>query len=92
MLNLEKFKDLLGKPGEGLHFHVAGIAIVDVLATILLGWAVSEWFEVNPLWCIGGFFVLGQMLHWVFGVETAVMRLLKKSASTKEQPEEGVEK
>lgn len=77
MFDLTKYKDILGKPGEGVHFHVANIAVMDVLATVVLGYIIGKLCSINPLWTILGLFVLGQFLHWLFGVDTTFMRLFK---------------
>ncbi len=76
MIDLTRYKDILGKPGKGIHFHFCGIAIVDVIGTILIGILLSWLLTVQPLLCIGGAFVLGEFLHVIFGVDTAVVRLL----------------
>lgn len=78
MIDLKQYKDILGKPGEGIHFHVFGIAIVDVVATILLGCLLGYLFSINPFWFILGLFILAEFLHYIFGVETTVMKLIKK--------------
>ncbi len=85
MWDLTKYKDILGKPGEGVHFHVGGWAIMDFVGTILLGWLLGwllgKWLKVNSTWLTIGailaVFVLGQFLHWIFGVDTTFMKLLK---------------
>ncbi len=76
MVDLTRFKDVLGKPGQGIHFHIAGIAIVDVIATILVGWLLAWGLGVNPLWTITGLFVLGEALHLLFGVNSAFVKLV----------------
>jgi hypothetical protein len=72
-----QLKDILGKPNQGIHRHFLGIALADALATVvvggLLGWCVS-WWAVLP--AILGLFVLGEFLHYVIGVDTAVMRFI----------------
>lgn len=81
-------KDLLGKPGEGVHFHLFGIAIVDVVLTVVgallldaaCRWARGEWgsfWATAPLW-FAGLFALGEVLHIAIGVDTTVARLLRK--------------
>ena len=37
MFGLEKYKDIFGKPGKGIHrFSVCNLAVVDILLTFLL--------------------------------------------------------
>lgn len=73
-------KDILGKPGEGIHFHVFGIAIMDVLMTValalLIGYLAGNW-KMSWLWFIL-LFVLAQVLHLALGVDTTVARLLRR--------------
>lgn len=75
-------KDLLGKPGEGVHFHVFGVAIVDAALTLAagcsIGWLLSRNSDPLSIACImtvttTALFLLGQALHALIGVETAVI-------------------
>jgi len=72
------FSTALGIPGQGFHTHVAGLAILDVIFTILLAWAtlkIPQWpyrFGTTLLlW-----FVLAEVLHMTFGVGTQVQTWL----------------
>lgn len=76
-MNLCKYKDVFGKPNEGLHqFRVFDIAIVDVLLTIFVAWVVSYFFKINFLYSLVGFFILGIICHRIFCVRTTVDKLL----------------
>ena len=75
VVDLRLFKNILGVPGEGIHFHVLEIAIVDVLATIIVGWLLAKLLKVRAIWPIIVLFVLGELLHWLFGVSTTFMKL-----------------
>lgn len=79
-------KDVLGKPGEGIHFHVGGVAIVDVIATIVVG-AFFGW-KCWQRWGVGSFvpyvilgtvalFCVGEALHLLIGVDTTIARTIK---------------
>lgn len=77
-------KDILGKPGEGVHFHIPpgpnGIAVMDVIATVLLGCGIS-WLA-NAGWLlicltVVALFVLAEILHLLIGVDTTVARFIK---------------
>ena len=74
-----KYKDALGKPGQGFHSRrVLGFALYDILATIALGFAVAKlmrmrWGYVKAITVV---FVVGVALHWYFCVDTAFSRLL----------------
>jgi hypothetical protein len=81
-------KDILGKPGEGIHFHVFGIAVMDVLATVVVGclfgwggferWGNGERYTLFAWMCLSCLllFALGETLHLVIGVETAFIKWL----------------
>ena len=76
-MRLCQYRDLLGKPGQGIHsFRVFGIAVADVVSTVfgagLITWATGTNFFLALL----GLFVLGVLLHWLFCVPTTVNRML----------------
>jgi len=71
-----EYKDALGIPGQGAHTHVMGVAIGDVIMTIV-GAYLFHRLTGYTLWkCIVGLFVLGIVLHRLFGVQTTVDKLL----------------
>ena len=73
---LSQYKDALGIPGQGVHKHFMGIAIVDVLMTIL-GSYLFHRMTGYTLWkCIIGLFILGIVLHRLFGVQTTLDKFL----------------
>ena len=67
-----QYKNLLGEPGKGVHFHVCGIAIVDVLMTIIGAYLISTGFNTNFFNTLLILFLLGMILHLIFCVETTV--------------------
>ena len=71
-----QYKDALGIPGKGVHTHVLGVAVGDILMTILGGYLFHR-LTGYTLWkCIVGLFLLGIVLHRLFGVNTTVDKLL----------------
>jgi hypothetical protein len=68
--------DSLGLPGQGLHTHVCGIAVLDVLGTVVAGQVIASLARVSPVWTTGSLFVLGELAHWYFGVNTTIIKLL----------------
>jgi len=71
-----KYKNALGIPGQGAHTHVMGVAIVDVVMTIL-GAYLIHFISGYAFWkCLIGFFVLGIVLHRLFCVRTTLDKLL----------------
>jgi hypothetical protein len=72
-----KHKDMFGKPGQGVHsYRFLGVAIVDVIMTMLAAWWISYVFGW-PLWiCMVSFFVLGILAHRLYCVRTKIDTLL----------------
>jgi hypothetical protein len=71
MDSLAKYRDVFGKPGEGVHkYRILGTPIVDVLASLLLAMFVT-WLTKMPLeLSIILVFVVGVIAHYIFGVQT----------------------
>lgn len=68
---LSQFKDIFGKPREGIHSHrVFDIAIVDVLATVAAGFALSRFSGYSFMLCTGGLMLASYPVHKLFGVKT----------------------
>jgi len=71
------YKDLFGAPGTGAHsYRFMGLAIVDVVLTVLAGFVVAWFFNWPVLYTVGGLFILGIVLHRVFCVQTTLDKLL----------------
>jgi hypothetical protein len=71
------YKYALGIPEKGVHaLRFMGYAVNDTLMTIagaaLLAWILDRSFWITFL-C---FFVLGELLHVIFGVQTAFLTTL----------------
>ena len=79
MFGLEKYKDIFGKPGKGIHrFRVCNLAVVDILLTFLLAKVIQVGlfpYISYPvvLLCT---FVLGIFMHLLFGVQTPIQKFL----------------
>jgi len=77
MCIFKEFKDILGKPIEGLHsYRIFDIAIIDVLLTILLAFLISYFFNYNFLIVLLILFLLSIILHRLFCVRTTIDKLL----------------
>lgn len=72
-----QFKDIFGKPREGVHsYRVLDIAVVDVLGTVLLAYLISEYYKVD-IWC--SFFLLllsSVIIHKIFCVNTTLTQIV----------------
>jgi hypothetical protein len=65
---------LLGVPGTGFHAtRIFGLALYDIVGTILLAWGFTYFTEVAFWKSLVGMFVLGEFLHYIFGTPTAIM-------------------
>lgn len=71
------FKNALGIPGEGVHsYRIFGLAAFDIIATIIV--AIISSFYTNTSFALNflGWFILGEVLHYVFCVKTAFLKLI----------------
>ena len=49
-MNLCKYKNALGIPGKGIHsYRLFGVAIADVIMTIIAAFIISYFFKINLL-------------------------------------------
>jgi hypothetical protein len=77
MKELCKYKNILGKPGTGLHsYRFMNIAIVDVLLTLLLAFVISYYTKYSFLYVSITLFILGILIHRLFCVRTTIDKLL----------------
>ena len=76
-----KYRDLFGKPNEGVHqYRLFSIAIIDIAATIVIGVIIAN-LTKTPLWItLVVLFLLGIVLHRAFCVRTTIDKLLFPNA------------
>jgi len=71
------YSNILGIPGEGVHApRFYGFALNDTLATLVAALLTSLFFQVPILYSIAGWFIGGEVLHYVFCVDTAFMKMI----------------
>jgi hypothetical protein len=76
-MDLCKYKDVLGKPDEGIHsYRLFGVAIMDVIMTLIGALIISYIFKYSFLYTSIFLFILGIVLHKLFCVKTTVDKLL----------------
>jgi len=76
-MNLCKYKDMLGKPNQGIHsYRFMGVAIADVIMTIIAAFVISKVFKFNFVYTLFILFLIGIFLHHIFCVRTTVDKLL----------------
>lgn len=72
------YKDIFGKPGEGVHsYRVFDVAIVDVIFTVI-GAAIIHYFmpQYRFIVILTALFATGIILHHIFCVRTTVDKWL----------------
>jgi len=68
-----KYKNILGEPNKGVHsYRVMGVAIADVLMTVIGAVILAWYFRLPYLHTIIALFVIGIALHRLFCVRTTV--------------------
>jgi hypothetical protein len=71
------YKFILGIPGKGFHSaRFLGLAFNDTFGTILIGIAIAFFFQISVWKTILFLLVLGEVLHYLFGVQTALLTML----------------
>lgn len=65
------YKYVLGIPGEGFHStRIFGYALYDTLGTIALAMITSMIFKTYFILDLIIWFVVGELLHYLFGTQT----------------------
>lgn len=75
-LRMCQYAGALGEAGRGFHFHVAGVAVMDVIGTGALALIFSYAFGFSLVATFVALVVLGAALHYVFCVPTALNKAL----------------
>lgn len=76
-MSLCKYKNILGIPGKGIHsYRLFGVAIADVIMTIVAAFLISYFFKYSFLTTLITLFILGIILHRVFCVRTTIDKVL----------------
>lgn len=73
------YKDIFGKPGEGIHkYRVFDIAIVDTLFVIIVAVLIAAYSGIPLFIVMIVLFLLGIVVHAAFCVETGLAKKLKQ--------------
>ena len=71
------YANILGVPGQGVHAQrIFGLALNDILATIVLAFLTTFFVRVSFAESLIGWLVLGEVLHYMFGTKTAFLKMI----------------
>ena len=74
---LSQYQNIFGEQGKGLHrFRLLDVAAIDYLLSILLSIAVSAITKFPLVLTTILIFILGIILHTIFGVKTSAVKYL----------------
>ena len=76
-MNLCKYKDILGKPKEGMHqYRIFNIAVFDLILTIILAYLIGLYTGQSFLVTFIVLMIVGLIVHRIFCVETTLTTLV----------------
>ncbi len=78
-----QYKDRLGVPGQGVHTHFFGVAVFDIVATLVLTELVIYVFHTPRVITLFSIILTGIVLHRIFCVRTTLDRCLFPDLDTK---------
>jgi hypothetical protein len=74
------YANALGVPGEGIHApRIFGLARNDLLITIIAAIITAYALNISFLLSFTVWFVIGEILHYVFGTNTAFLKMIGMS-------------
>jgi hypothetical protein len=80
-MDLTKYKNILGRPRKGFHkARFFGLARNDILGTMVVAFLISHSSFSKFLATFLLLFIIGIYLHWIFGVDTALLVWLRTSS------------
>ena len=78
------YKHILGIPEQGFHAaRFMGLARNDTIGTVVLAFLTTLFFKVNIWTSLAAWFIGGEILHYVFGVQTAFLTMIGITACPK---------
>ena len=71
------FANLFGAPETGVHsVRIFGFALVDSVLTIFGAYLIAKVYKINFWYSLVGFFIYGEVLHYLFGTNTAFIKMI----------------
>lgn len=82
MTLLSRFKNIFGEPGKGFHQQrFMGMALYDLIGTLIIALIICYIEKDNSIpnfmYIFFIIFLIGEILHILFGVDTAFIKWLK---------------
>jgi len=72
-----KYKNFLGSPLKGIHsYRFQDVAIIDYILTIVIAFITTFFTKIPLVLATIGWFIIGIILHIMFGVETNTSKYL----------------
>lgn len=72
-----QYKNIFGVPKQGMHkLRFGPFAFIDIIATLVLAGIISYFMDVNSLYTFIVLFIIAQIFHWLFCVNTSFMNIL----------------
>ncbi len=79
VVNLCKYKNIFGKPNEGVHsYRLFNIAIIDLLMTFIVAFLISYFFNYHTFNVFIILFILGIIMHKIFCIDTTINKMIFK--------------
>ena len=80
------YANALGVPGEGVHAaRIFGLARNDLLMTIVAAIITAYALNISFILSFTVWFVTGEILHYLFGTDTAFLKMIGMSPICKAQ-------
>jgi len=72
-MSLKQYSNILGAPGTGIHsIRIFDLAVMDIVLTFVLAFIINKFIKQNYFIVLIACFVLGILLHRLFGVRTTI--------------------
>jgi len=74
------YANILGEPNTGVHsIRVLGISLVDTALTVIAAFIIAKAYKIDFWYSLAALFILGEVLHYIFGVNTAFLNMINLS-------------
>lgn len=74
---LSQFRNVFGKPHEGVHqYRILDIALIDLAFTVLFAWLFSIYNQQDFVKVLVVILIVGIFMHKLFGVKTTVDKFI----------------